>query len=336
LSDFRLKSSQFRSERELAWLELEVLIKKCQEHGLRSLSADEVLELTKLYQHAVGSLSTARAISLDRSLLDYLESLVSRAHLAVYGLRRRPVEVIGDFLVRTFPGTVRRFRWHLAAAILCLAASVAAGSLIVARDHDHYYALVASSRSAGRTPTATTDELRRPLYDSGPGKALALEHFATALFTHNARVGLLCAALGVAAGLPIAPLLAATGLELGAMAELYRSRGLGLEFWAWILPHGVTELLAVALCAAAGLAFGTALAFPGARTRRESMASQGREAALLVLGAMGMFLIAAAIEGVFRQTVQSPGIRWGVSVSTALFWILYFGLAGRRRGTRLG
>jgi hypothetical protein len=49
VSAFRLKSSQFRAERELPWLELETLITKCQRDGLRSLSADEVLELTKLY-----------------------------------------------------------------------------------------------------------------------------------------------------------------------------------------------------------------------------------------------------------------------------------------------
>ena len=95
----------------------------------------------------------------------------------------------------------------------------------------------------------------------------------------------------------------------------------------------MTELLAVALCAAAGLAFGTALAFPGRRTRRESMAATGREAALLVLGAVGMFLVAGGIEGVFRQSVQSTGIRWSVALATALFWILYFGFAGRGRGT---
>jgi uncharacterized membrane protein SpoIIM required for sporulation len=126
-----------------------------------------------------------------------------------------------------------------------------------------------------------------------------------------------------------------TGLELGAMAELYRSRGLGPEFWAWILPHGVTELLAISLCAAAGLALGTALAFPGNKTRRESMAATGREAALLVLGGVGMFLVAGAIEGVFRQTVQSAQVRWSVAIATTLFWILYFGFAGRRRGTNL-
>lgn len=330
-----LKSSQFRKERELAWLELEALITKCASSGLRSLAADEVLELAKLYQHAVGSLSTARAISLDRSLLDYLESLVARAHLCVYGLRKKPTEVVGDFLVRAFPSTVRAFRWHVLAAMLCLVASVVAGSLLVARDPDRYYALVSAERAQGRTPIATTEELRKPLYNRGDGAALGLEAFATFLFTNNAQVGLLCAALGIAAGIPVAPLLAVTGLELGAMAELYRSRGLGPEFWAWILPHGITELLAVTLCAAAGLAFGTALAFPGGRTRRESMAKTGREAALLVLGAVGMLLVAAAIEGVFRQTVQSMGIRYAVAATTGLFWIAYFGFAGRPRGTNV-
>jgi uncharacterized membrane protein SpoIIM required for sporulation len=119
------------------------------------------------------------------------------------------------------------------------------------------------------------------------------------------------------------------------MGELYRSRGIGAEFWAWVLPHGVTELLAVVLCAAAGLAFGGAFAFPGARTRRESIAATGREAALLVIGAIGMFLIAATIEGIFRQTVQSQAIRWSVAGSTAVFWLFYFTRSGRSGGRDL-
>ena len=329
MSGLTLKSTQFRRERERAWDELEALVARCDSDGIRSLSAAEVLSLSTLYQHAVGSLSTARAISLDRNLLEYLESLVARAHLCVYGFRQRPWDAAREFLVDVFPSAVRRRKAHAAVALVILLGTMAAGSAMVARDEERYYAVVSSERAGGRTPAATTEALRKTLYDEEQNTSLELESFATLLFTHNAGIGLLCAALGVAAGLPIPPLLAMTGLELGAMAELFRSRGLALEFWAWVLPHGVTELLAVVLCAAAGLSAGFAFVFPGDRTRRDAVAAVGQDAGTIVLGALGMFLIAATVEGIFRQTVLSVPVRWAVAVGFAALWACYFTLVGR-------
>jgi len=331
---WQLKSSQFRRDREAAWRELEALVDRGDREGTRALSADDVIQMSSLYQHAVGSLATARSISLDRNVLEYLESLVARAHLSVYGFRRKPSDAIREFVGSEFPVTVRRWRWFVATAATILLAAILFGATLVAHDEDLYYSVVSMERASGRTPTASTAALRAGLYDTGGGAALELESFATALFTHNAQVGLLCAALGIAAGVPIPPLLATTGLELGAMAQLFASRGLGLEFWAWVLPHGVTELLAVVLCAAAGLATGFAFVFPGERTRVEAAALAGRSAGTVVAGAVGMFLIAALFEGIFRQRVTEPEIRWAVAIGVAVAWTVYFTRVGRGRGRR--
>jgi uncharacterized membrane protein SpoIIM required for sporulation len=332
MSSFRLRSSQFRREREGAWGELEVLVARAELKGIRFLDAGDVLSLAALYRHAVGSLATARAISLDRNLLDYLEGLVARAHLCIYGYRQGPREALARFVGSDFPRTVRRFGLHVAAALTMLLAAVGAGSAMVASDPERYYDVVGAEAAQGRTPTASTEELRKVLYGTGGDEAFDLETFATFLFTNNAKVGLLCAATGIAAGLPVPVLLASNGLTLGGMAELYRSRGLAVEFWGWILPHGVSELLAIALCAAAGLAFGGALLFPQSRTRRDALSSIGRQAAILVLGAVGMFLIAAIIEGIFRQSVQDPAARWAVALASLLLWAAYFTFGGRNRG----
>jgi uncharacterized membrane protein SpoIIM required for sporulation len=141
---------------------------------------------------------------------------------------------------------------------------------------------------------------------------------------------MLCFALGFAAGVPVVLLLFYNGLILGAMAALYSGRGLGLEFWAWILPHGVTELLAVCLCGMTGLVFGMAVVFPGERSRLDNLARRGREAALAVVGAVLMLFVAAGIEGLFRQLVHDTTVRWSVAMATLAFWIWYFGFVGRR------
>lgn len=324
-----LKSAAFRAEREPAWRELEALVRRAERRGLGALSGDELSRLPVLYRAAVSSLSVARAISLDRNALEYLESLSARAYLLVYGTRRHLREVLDDFFGRRFPRAVREHLGHLLLAALMLAGGALTGLALVARDPDRYYALV-GPLAAGRGPTTSTEALREVLY-ARKDAAEMLNAFAMFLFSHNAQVGLLAFAVGFAGGVPSALLLFSNGLTLGAFAALYRSRSLSLELWAWLLPHGVTELTAVALCGAAGLAIGQALLFPGRRDRLSSLSARGREAAVLVLGAVALFFVAALVEGIFRQRVHAVPVRYAVAGAFALLWALYFSLAGRRR-----
>ncbi len=193
-------------------------------------------------------------------------------------------------------------------------------------DPESYYSIVGVAEAQGRNPASSTKELREILYSGGKGP---LSFFATYLFTHNSRVGMLCFAVGFAAGVPVIYLLFTNGLTLGAMAALYQTRGLGAEFWAWVMPHGVTELSAICLCGAAGMVIGSALVFPGRHTRMRNLALRGREVALLAVGAVTMFLVAGLIEGIFRQTVHDVAIRWALAATTLVFWTWYFLFVGR-------
>ncbi len=327
---FTLKSAQFRREREQSWRDLEALLERIESHGLESLGHDEVNRLPTLYRGVLGSLSVARAISLDRNVLEYLTHLASRAYLVVYAGRRRPREAVTDFVAARFPRLVRGFGRFLALALLCLVAGVLCGFLLTRDDPERYRSFVSPMVAQGRTFDAPTDSLRAVLYHAPTGADL-LHLFSTFLFSHNASVGILCLALGFAAGFPVAFLLFQNGLVLGAMAALYASRGLGGEFWAWVLPHGVTELLAVALCGMAGFVFGAAIVLPGEQTRLENLSRRGRDAGLVVLGAVGLFFIAALFEGFFRSLVKDVSVRWTVAVAVFVLWTAYFGWAGRRR-----
>ncbi|HEY4573824.1 MAG TPA: stage II sporulation protein M [Thermoanaerobaculia bacterium] len=331
MPEFDLKSAQFRREREAAWKELEELLARLEKKGLESLTADELHRLPVLYRSAVSSLSVAAAISLDKNLLDYLTALVSRAYMAVYGAKRRLGEAVADFFLRRFPWAVRRHFVFVLVAYALLGLGTLTGYRMVLADPERYYSLVGDAMAQGRNPAASTKELRDILY-SGEQGPLGL--FATFLFTHNAKVGMVCFAVGFVAGVPVIYLLFLNGLELGALAALYQTRGLGAEFWAWVLPHGITELSAVCLCGAAGMAIGAALVFPGRHTRMRNLALQGREVALLALGAVAMLLIAGLIEGIFRQVVHDVGIRWGLATLTLVFWAWYFLAVGRRAPER--
>jgi uncharacterized membrane protein SpoIIM required for sporulation len=327
------RSVSFRREREAAWRELDRLVKQADRRGLRSLSAAETARLPSLHRAACSALSVARAISLDRNLLDYLESLTARSFACVYAPRRRVLDAVAELLSRRFPATVRALLGPLALSVLCMLGGVAAGYALTSADPERYFSFVSESLAQGRDPGASTESLRAALHHAPNNAAETLSAFASFLFTHNAQVAILCFALGFVAGIPVVLLLLQNGMILGAMAALYAGRGLGSEFWAWVLPHGITELGAIALCGAAGLRLGQAVVFPGRLSRLENLAARGREMSVVLAGCVAMLFVAALFEGYFRQLVQDVPTRWSVAAFVAVGWGLYFTLFGRGRAT---
>jgi uncharacterized membrane protein SpoIIM required for sporulation len=323
------RSFEFRLGREAGWVELERLVGVVEKRGVRALDGAELARLPILYRSALSSLSVARAISLDQDLIDYLETLSSRAYVVVYGTRRFLRDAVRDFVRVGFPSAVRGALRPIAIAALCLTIGAVIGFVVVHRDADRYYGIMPTAMAGDRTPASSTEDLRAVLYDDG-GPAEALATFASFLFSNNARIGILAFAVGFLFGVPVFALMLYNGLILGAMAALYHGRGLSMELWAWLLPHGVTELGAVALCGGAGLVLAHAIVFPGRHGRLESLAARGREAGTIALGAVCMLFVAALIEGIFRQTVHDVVIRYAVAGTTLVAWTAYFALAGRR------
>jgi len=325
-----LRSYEFRAEREQTWAELEELVGLVERKGIKSLSSSQLSRLPVLYRATLSSLSVARTISLDQNVIRYLESLAGRAYFAVYGTRRHMRGVIAEFFTESFPRAVRAARWQVALAALAMILGTVTAFVMTAHDSDKFYTFVGGDYAQGRNPASSTKELEAVLYDK-VSSSQVLTTFAASLFSHNAKIGILSFALGFALGLPVFVLMFLNGLTLGAFAALYYDRGLSADLWGWLLPHGVTELSAIALCGGAGLLLARSLVFPGRFTRLQNLKLRGRDAGQIALGAVIMFFIAGLIEGIFRQTVTNLAVRYLVAATTAAFWIYYFGFVGKRQ-----
>lgn len=331
----KLRSYQFRKEREQSWEELEYLVEKGEKHGLASLSHDDLFRLPILYRAVLSSLSVSRAISLETNVVSYLEGLSSRAYFLLYGVRGKPGAQIWTFLVYTFPEAVRRAFPLILLAAMAMMLGVFTGFYLTNLNPDWFFTFVDQTAASGRTPTASTEELRSTIFNEEESGQGALSIFSTFLFTHNARVGMLAFALGFAFGLPTLILLFINGAMLGAFVALFESRGLGVDFMGWIFVHGSTELLAIILCGAAGLILARAVIFPSNLTRREALFRRGREASVIVIGAVILFLVAGLLEGYARQLVQQTEIRYAIGGTALFIWFVYFvfsGRQGRRKG----
>jgi uncharacterized membrane protein SpoIIM required for sporulation len=321
MAELRLKSFRFRAEREADWLRLESLLRKAEGRSAAALSDEELLAVPVLYRASLSSLSVARATSLDRALIDYLESLCTRAYFFVYGTRSSALERIRAFFAHDWPAAAKAaWRETAVCAALTVLGAVAAYVLVM-HDPEWFYSFVPGGLVEGRGPEATTQALRATLFDSSHNQLLSV--MATFLFTHNAEVAIMAFALGFAFCVPSALLMVANGLTLGAFLAVFVQHGLGVEVGGWLMIHGVTELFAVMLAGAAGIRIGTALAFPGERTRLEAVGRAGRSAAMLMAGVLVMLFCAGLLEGVGRQLIQVTWIRYAIAATSGLIWFTY-------------
>src|SRR5918999_1733175 len=100
---------QFINNRKNAWQRLEDLMTLLDSTSLKRLHREEVRELGRIYRRTASDLAIARAESRDPRLINYLNSLVIRAHGRIY--RADPAEGrrrVRNFFARDFPRTFRR------------------------------------------------------------------------------------------------------------------------------------------------------------------------------------------------------------------------------------
>ncbi len=325
-----IRSARFRQEREADWQRLETLVLRVEKRGVQTLDFAEARDLASLYRQATTSLAIAREISLDKALLAYLETLAARAYLCVYAQQERLGGIFARFFTQSAPQAMRRSWKFLFFGFACMGLGVLVGYLLYFEASDWYHVFMPSGMANGRGPDASTAYLRSVIYDEDP-EVEGLGAFATFLFSHNTRIAIFVFGLGLFACAPAAMLTFYNGLSLGAFVALHVDRGLGWDIGGWLSIHGVTELSAICIACAGGLQLGSAVLFPGQRRRGEALRHAGQDALKLALIAAIMLVVAAILEGFFRQLVQDMTMRYVIGWGVGALWLAWFLFAGREQ-----
>ena len=303
------------------WDELDGLVRRAGRWS-HSLTAAERERLDELYRRTTVHLARATSRTTDTQLIAYLNSLTAAAHSVIYLPPRESIlRRVGRFAVEGFGRAIARsWRQQLLSAVLVVGGAII-GYAAAMSDPLVANALWSSedSRQPGSTPEQLLSVLRHGREEAG-GEKFA---FASFLFQHNLKVAVLAMATGVLAAVPTVFLMILNGMLLGVFAAIHYQAGIEAEMWAWILPHGVTELGAIILCGGVGLMLGQAIVQPGAVTRRESLRRVGAEAARVCAGAAGMLVLAAIVESYVRQSYWSTAARLSFAAATAVFWVAY-------------
>lgn len=313
--------SGFTSRNKKDWEELESLLTTA-EKKIRKLTVDDIIRLESLYRRVTVQLAQVATRTRDHSLHEYLNRLSARAHAVIY-LPPRTSMFAGfvSFVTTGYARLIaRHWKPHLISLFLLLGGMML-GYVASMNNTAAAYALLPPGDI--RTPGATREQLIEVLRSGREQDGGEKFFFASFLFQHNFRVGLLAMATGIAAGVPTVFLMLYNGMMLGAFVAVHHMKGIDAEMWAWLLPHGVTELGAIVLCGGMGLALGQCVIRPDGLSRLDRLQLEGPEVSRTGIGIGMMLVFAAVVESYVRQSYWDTNQRLGFASATLLFWILY-------------
>jgi uncharacterized membrane protein SpoIIM required for sporulation len=321
-----MELATFLKQRRPDWKRLEELLQHVEGSGLSSLDDEQAVEFGQLYRRGASDLNQAQTFVSGEATERYLNDLVARAYLAIYGKTRMDPLGLVRYLFWGYPAVFRRYLPHLLLATLLFTAGVVFGYLASWYDKDVARAYL--------LPPHTI----RPVEDGENGAASystdQLTQFSSFLFTHNVSVTLFAFALGITFGLGTAWTLFYNGVLLGVLAAVFVESHQLLAFATGVLPHGVLEIPACLIGGAAG--FVLAQGFLRARPwpRREEMARQGKQAVLLLFGCLPLLAVAACLEaGVARAPdwFLTSGLKLAFAGVFGLLFLAYVLLLGWSR-----
>jgi uncharacterized membrane protein SpoIIM required for sporulation len=157
---------------------------------------------------------------------------------------------------------------------------------------------------------------------------------ASFIIANNVRVAIGCLAGGMFAGVGSLVVLAFNGLMLGTFAGHFANQGLLWYLLEFVVGHGVLELSAIWIAAAAGLLLGLAIVAPGDMSRSDALVLRGRVAVRMIGMALVLLAIAGLIEGFLSVSGGGVGPRAAAAVGSLGFLAIYLIRGARfRAGT---
>jgi uncharacterized membrane protein SpoIIM required for sporulation len=285
--------NRFISDHKDNWQRLEDLLTILETSSIKGLSKMEVREFGELYRRAATDLAIARSETRDVKLVNYLNSLVIRAHGKIYRAENQGANLVWQFFAEDFPRAFRR-TWRYTALGVC--------DFYVFRRRVFHFVL---QRFEFRDELGLSD-LRYAVQNENRwwlelNKANQIG--STAILTNNILVALKAFAFGAFFGIGTLYVLIFNGLQIGGVLGVcYKiNAGFAGELVTFMVGHGVIELSCIFIAGGAGMLIGYSIINPKNLTRAQALKKNGLEAVRLAIGCAALLVARASSKGFSRR-----------------------------------
>ena len=324
--------ARFIETRISSWKRLEFLVGKAGKKGVRALAEGELHELTRLYPAIAVDVARARLHKTDATTQQKINDLAISSHSLLYRRKRsRSFRAISQFFKTDYPRLFRRHWIYLVLAAAVFFAGFSGAYISTRINPANAYLFIPASvdlTDGGQSVTAKDISERFRNMEKPP--------MAAGIITNNISVAFHAFALGITAGIGTLWILFENSLRLGGFAGHFVNHGLLFALLSFLIPHGLLEISAIIVSAAAGLRLGFSFAIPGNLKRTASLRQGARDAVLLVLGMVPMFIVAGMIEGFVTPAYVGGSAKIVVGVVVWSLAVCYLFLTARGEKPKTG
>jgi uncharacterized membrane protein SpoIIM required for sporulation len=285
----------------------------------RQLTGAEADELVERYQAGAADLSAIVTTAGSTAYGEQLSLFLSRARLRFTGPEANVLRQIPMFFVYQLPAALYRIRW-LTLALAVVTVVVAALYAIWVSNDPQVLANLGSDADLKKL----ADEDFVDYYSENPAAS-----FSGQVWTNNAWIAAQCIAFGIT-GFFVPQVIMSNAQNLGLNAAVLFHYGEGDTFFLYILPHGMLELTAIFVAGAGGLRIFWAWIAPGARTRGQALAEDGRALFTVALGLVFVLFISGLIEGFVTPQPWPWVVKIGIGAVALLAFLAYMLVVGRK------
>jgi uncharacterized membrane protein SpoIIM required for sporulation len=285
----------------------------------RQLDGAQADELIRGYQSGATQLSVIKTSAGSTVQGDRLSVILSRARLRFTGAGVNVLAQVPRFFLLQLPAALYRLRW--------LTLAVAVATVLVAT----LYAVWATNNPQVLANFGSPAELEQladqgfvSYYSENPAAS-----FASRVWTNNAWIAAQCVAFGIL-GVYVPYIVLQNAQNLGVTAAVMFAYDEGDTFFLYIAPHGLLELTAIFVAAAAGLRIFWAWVAPGARTRGQALAEDARALFTVAIGLVFVLFISGIIEGFVTPAPWPWPVKIGIGAVALLAFLFYQVIVGER------
>ncbi len=317
---------RFIEERKNNWERLEELLTVLEGPALHGLTKMEVREFGQLYRRATSDLAVARAETRDLKLINYLNSLVIRAHGKIYRAESSGFDLIWKFFAQEFP---QIFRKNFRPITLAFAVFTFFGVASFFLSYNDFNFAESIGLSDIRINAQNDIKWWTRLNDAN-------QIGSTSILTNNIQVALLAFAFGAFFGIGTIYILMMNGLSIGGVLGVcYKANpAFGNSLVEFMVGHGVIELSCIFISAGAGMMIGYSIINPGDLTRGQALKQKGIEAVKLAIGCACLLVIAGVIEGFLSPSSLPAWTKYATGILTGIAMYSYLFLVGREESIK--